>query len=255
VLPVVHVVVGDVRLSVATHALAVLLAVVAGTATARRRVGPPAGAVLLAVLLACALVAGAGLAGARGLARLLHGPTPGGLLSIGGIAVGLVMLPVAARVAGIGAARLADGVVPGALVAFAAGRVGCFLAGCCVGVPTGLPWGVVFPEAGPLPRHPLPLYEAAAQLAVVATLAGRASVPGRVAATGCVRWGLARAALELLRDPAARDVLLGPLSVAQGAALAVAAAAAATRRRLRPAAAIDYASPLEEPRSWPTRSR
>lgn len=45
-------------------------------------------------------------------------------------------------------------------VAIAVGRLGCFVAGCCYGVPTRLPWGVVFPSVDAVPRHPTQLYEA-----------------------------------------------------------------------------------------------
>ena len=43
----------------------------------------------------------------------------------------------------------------------AVGRLGCFVAGCCYGCETTVPWGVVFPQHGSLPRHPTQLYEAA----------------------------------------------------------------------------------------------
>lgn len=59
-----------------------------------------------------------------------------------------------------------------AAAAFCIARVGCFLNGCCRGVQTSLPWGVVFPsligevDLGPLgvvnfnpPVHPTQLYE------------------------------------------------------------------------------------------------
>mgnify|MGYP001455843289 CR=1 FL=1 len=49
-------------------------------------------------------------------------------------------------------------VIPVAL-AIAVGRWGCFYAGCCFGLPTALPWGVVFPAVDELPRHPTQLYE------------------------------------------------------------------------------------------------
>jgi phosphatidylglycerol:prolipoprotein diacylglycerol transferase len=50
----------------------------------------------------------------------------------------------------------------------ALGRIGCFLAGCCYGRPTNLPWGVTFtdphslvpPELLGTPLHPTQLYEA-----------------------------------------------------------------------------------------------
>ncbi|HID48113.1 MAG TPA: prolipoprotein diacylglyceryl transferase [Chromatiales bacterium] len=40
------------------------------------------------------------------------------------------------------------------------GRIGNFINGELWGKPTELPWGMVFPAAGPEPRHPNPLYEA-----------------------------------------------------------------------------------------------
>lgn len=40
------------------------------------------------------------------------------------------------------------------------GRIGNFINGELWGKPTDLPWGMVFPLAGPEPRHPNPLYEA-----------------------------------------------------------------------------------------------
>jgi phosphatidylglycerol:prolipoprotein diacylglycerol transferase len=43
----------------------------------------------------------------------------------------------------------------------AVGRLGCFVAGCCYGSPTTLPWGTVFPQHDALPRHPTQLYESA----------------------------------------------------------------------------------------------
>lgn len=50
------------------------------------------------------------------------------------------------------------------------GRLGCFHAGCCYGTPTSLPWGVVFPTADSVPRHPNQLYEAAFHLIAAVTL-------------------------------------------------------------------------------------
>lgn len=44
-------------------------------------------------------------------------------------------------------------------VAVGIGRLSCFVAGCCYGTPTSLPWGVRFPAVDNLPRHPTQLYE------------------------------------------------------------------------------------------------
>jgi phosphatidylglycerol:prolipoprotein diacylglycerol transferase len=87
-----------------------------------------------------------------------------GLAFYGGL---LVAVPVAVwfiRRRDLGVGRVADiaGVcIPLGLVF---GRLGCFLAGCCHGKPTDLPWGVVFTDpaslARPLnvPLHPTQLY-------------------------------------------------------------------------------------------------
>jgi len=59
-------------------------------------------------------------------------------------------------------------------VAVAIGRVACFNGGCCYGVETTLPWGVVFPTAITSPllsRHPTQLYEAVFHLLAAIALA------------------------------------------------------------------------------------
>jgi phosphatidylglycerol:prolipoprotein diacylglycerol transferase len=52
-------------------------------------------------------------------------------------------------------------------VAVAIGRLGCFVAGCCHGKPTAMPWGVDFGDG---PRHPTQLYEVGFHLACAALL-------------------------------------------------------------------------------------
>lgn len=71
--------------------------------------------------------------------------------------------------------RFADGAAPALALGQAIGRVGCFLSGCCFGVPTAAPWGVTFhhPESlAPrgIPLHPTQLYESVADLAVFGVL-------------------------------------------------------------------------------------
>lgn len=57
----------------------------------------------------------------------------------------------------------------------AVGRIGCFMAGCCYGKPTDLPWGVVFTHPHSLappniPLHPTQLYSSLAGFAIFAVL-------------------------------------------------------------------------------------
>lgn len=61
----------------------------------------------------------------------------------------------------------ADVLAPGIILAQAVGRVGCTLNGCCYGLPTSLPWGIVYtnPESSVRPEllgvalHPTQIYE------------------------------------------------------------------------------------------------
>lgn len=55
--------------------------------------------------------------------------------------------------------QLADFIVPMVPIGLAAGRIGNFINGELWGRVTTMPWGMVFPNAGPLPRHPSELYE------------------------------------------------------------------------------------------------
>lgn len=59
--------------------------------------------------------------------------------------------------------KTGDAFVVPVAVGVAVGRIGCFVAGCCYGAPTTLPWGLDFGDG--VPRHPTQLYEAVFHLA------------------------------------------------------------------------------------------
>jgi len=54
---------------------------------------------------------------------------------------------------------LTDFIVPFVPIGLAAGRLGNFINGELWGRVTNVPWAMVFPKAGPQPRHPSQLYE------------------------------------------------------------------------------------------------
>lgn len=54
---------------------------------------------------------------------------------------------------------LLDFIVPFVPIGLAAGRLGNFINGELWGRVTNVPWAMVFPKAGPLPRHPSQIYE------------------------------------------------------------------------------------------------
>ena len=59
--------------------------------------------------------------------------------------------------------QIGDVAAPGAILGQAIGRIGCLINGCCFGLPTSLPWGVVYTYPGSYapvgePTHPAPIY-------------------------------------------------------------------------------------------------
>ncbi len=96
------------------------------------------------------------------------------------------------------------------------GRIANFINGELWGRPTDLPWGIVFPSGGPLPRHPSQLYEAGLEgllLFVVLRILthGFTSLrrPGLTGGAFICGYGLTRIAIEFVREP---DVQLGYLA-------------------------------------------
>jgi phosphatidylglycerol:prolipoprotein diacylglycerol transferase len=60
--------------------------------------------------------------------------------------------------------KVGDLWAPGIALGQGIGRIGCFMAGCCYGKPTDLPWGVVFKHPNSLapqgiPLHPTQVYD------------------------------------------------------------------------------------------------
>lgn len=131
-------------------------------------------------------------------------------------------------------------------------RIGCLLNGCCHGLPTALPWGIVF--AGPcsvplalrgVPLHPTQLYESLGALAIflIVDRVARPRVksgalrPGDGLWIGTVLYGLLRFSTEFVRDPDPTAIVFPlplRLSAVQWAcAAAVAAGAAHFLRRRR----------------------
>jgi phosphatidylglycerol:prolipoprotein diacylglycerol transferase len=96
------------------------------------------------------------------------------------------------------------------------GRLANFINGELWGRTTDVPWGMVFPNGGPLPRHPSQLYEAALEglllFVVLRILTHRFKNLRRPGLTGgafIAGYGLARILIEFVREP---DVQLGYLA-------------------------------------------
>jgi len=210
----------------------------------------------------------AGLIGAKVLLLIVEWPfysrNPRELLSLfqsGGVFYGglLGAIPVAfwyARRHQLDGWKTADVLAPGVAVGQAIGRMGCFMAGCCYGKPTSVPWAVTFTDVfanrnvgTPLdtPLHPTQIYESLACfliLGILLWMAPRKRFHGQVVLAYVVLYAVARFVVEMFRGDAIRGFVFGGrLSTSQFIALLMVAAAALVfpylwrRNRLAPARA------------------
>ena len=81
----------------------------------------------------------------------------------------------------------------------------------CGAAPTDVPWAMVFPGGGPLPRHPSQLYEAALEGLVLFVVLGAADARRRAqaarassSAPSALGYGIARSICEFFREPDAQ---------------------------------------------------
>ncbi|HEY1364646.1 MAG TPA: prolipoprotein diacylglyceryl transferase [Xanthobacteraceae bacterium] len=87
------------------------------------------------------------------------------------------------------------------------GRIANFINGELWGRPSAVPWAMVFPTGGAVPRHPSQLYEAGLEglllFIVLAALirAGALKRPGFILGAFAFGYGLARSFCELFREP------------------------------------------------------
>lgn len=179
----------------------------------------------------------------------------GGLSFYGGLAVGLLAVVAFARHRHVPWRVAADVVAPAAAIGQAIGHVGCLIGGDSAGVPTGLPWGVVYVNPGAMaplgvPLHPVQAYEAIALSLLFLVLWGLrrrlTPVPGLLASAYLVGVAAIRFGLFFLRDEP--GVLLG-LKTAQlisvallvlAAWVAVTSLRAASRTVERPALPVPF---------------
>lgn len=145
----------------------------------------------------------------------------GGLLGIGAAVV------VFARRRRIKPLSLADLVACAAPIGLFFGRLANFINAELYGRVSDVPWAMVFPGAGPEPRHPSQLYEAALEglllfvlLLFLARLPAVRARPGLLTGVFLLGYGAARSFVELYREP---DAFLGylPGGVTMGQVLSI----------------------------------
>lgn len=132
----------------------------------------------------------------------------GGMSFHGGALGTLLAMLMFARSRGVSAASLIDVVAAGVAPAIGLVRITNFINSELWGRVTDLPWGVVFPNGGPEPRHPSQLYEALLEgvlLFIVLRIAtrtfGSLKRPGQTGGLFVAGYGLCRLAVEFFREP------------------------------------------------------
>ncbi len=223
------------QISVYSYGLMLSIAIIVGTFLAMReakRVGWEPGLVVDFIALA---VLG-GLVGSRLVYVALD---PGlflkepwrvfflqeGGLSLHGAVLGGVLVGIwFTRKHGIAFWKLADICAPSLALGTAIARIGCFLNGCCYGLPTGGAWGVLTRYAPGL-RYPTQLFESALSLVLFFFLwkfRERTRFPGQLFFGYLLGYSLIRFGVEFFR---ASQAFSAWLTVAQVASLGIAAAA------------------------------
>jgi phosphatidylglycerol:prolipoprotein diacylglycerol transferase len=136
----------------------------------------------------------------------------GGMSFHGGLTGCIVAIVLFAWRRRIPMLSLADVTAAVAPIGLFLGRLANFINGELWGRPTDVPWAMVFPNGGPIPRHPSQLYEATLEgvvlFLVLAVLvrSGGLKRPGVISGVFGLGYGIARIICELFREP---DVQLG----------------------------------------------
>jgi phosphatidylglycerol:prolipoprotein diacylglycerol transferase len=116
--------------------------------------------------------------------------------------------------------KIADLLIVTAPVGLGLGRIGNFINGELYGRVTQVPWGIIFPKGGPLPRHPSQLYESALEgwaLFLILWSIKEGKIPrGGLLALFLLLYGGFRFFLEFFREPDEQlGFVWGPLSMGQ----------------------------------------
>lgn len=147
----------------------------------------------------------------------------GGLASHGGFIGGFIVAYVYLKKLKLPILKMADSIIPLVILGEACVRFGNFMNGEAHGVPTDLPWGIIFPEtsiAGSqfpgIPIHPTMLYQMFYNLLAFSViwfyLRKKDYKDGLICFTGILIYSLGRFFIEALR---ADSLYIGPFRTAQ----------------------------------------
>lgn len=107
--------------------------------------------------------------------------------------------------------KLADAASIPAALTVAIGRIGCFLNGCCLSIPTDVPWAVHFPkDPSGLMRHPVQIYYSLFSLVIMLSMVFLEKcylTPSQRKSHGAILWplfmilyGVMRFTIDFIRE-------------------------------------------------------
>lgn len=116
--------------------------------------------------------------------------------------------------------KVSDLIIVTAPIGLCFGRIGNFINGELYGRVTQLPWGLIFPKGGPLPRHPSQLYESGLEggllFLILWFLKDRRLPDGSLLGLFLFFYGVFRFVVEFFREPDAQlGFILGPFTMGQ----------------------------------------
>lgn len=146
----------------------------------------------------------------------------GGFVFFGGYLAAMLFIILMNRYYHIGILRLFDIYSPAVALGLGITRIGCFLSGCCFGIPTDLPWGVTFPEGSfahkhyheLCPIHPTQLYSSLNGIFIFIVLllmlrfVGK-RFHGQTTAVFLIMYSIFRFLVEMIRGDASRGMYFG----------------------------------------------
>lgn len=151
----------------------------------------------------------------------------GGMAFHGGMLGTIVAMWLFARHMKVAALSVMDLVAAAVPIGLFFGRVANFINAEVIGSPSDVPWAMVFPGAGPMPRHPAQLYEAALEGIVLFLILrwlchrhAALKTPGLVGGAFLVGYGVFRIACEIFKVDEYRQIL-GSLPITSGMAYSI----------------------------------